>query len=99
MIPLFLTRNLTILAICLAAAFFFAEMTIGPMWAIPMDIAPRYAGSASGIMNCGSALAAILSPVTFGYIIDRNAKLGTSIYWVDGAVCGRIDCCVLDEAR
>ena len=72
MIPLFLTRNLTILAICLAAAFFFAEMTIGPMWAIPMDIAPRYAGSASGIMNCGSALAAILSPVTFGYIIDRT---------------------------
>ena len=72
MIPLFLTRNLTILAICLAAAFFFAEMTIGPMWAIPMDIAPRYAGSASGIMNCGSALAAILSPVTFGYIIDQT---------------------------
>jgi MFS family permease len=72
MIPLFLTRNLTILAICLAAAFFFAEMTVGPMWAIPMDIAPRYAGSASGIMNCGSALAAILSPVTFGYIIDQT---------------------------
>jgi MFS family permease len=72
MIPLFLTRNLTILAICLAAAFFFAEMTIGPMWAIPMDIAPRYAGSASGIMNCGSALPAILSPVTFGYVIDQT---------------------------
>jgi sugar phosphate permease len=72
MIPLFLTSNLTILAICLAAAFFFAEMTIGPMWAIPMDIAPRYAGSASGIMNCGSALAAILSPITFGYIIDQT---------------------------
>ena len=72
MIPLFLTKNLTILAVCLAAAFFFAEMTIGPMWAIPMDIAPRYAGSASGIMNCGSALAAILSPVTFGYIIDQT---------------------------
>jgi MFS family permease len=72
MIPLFLTTNLTLLAICLAAAFFFAEMTVGPMWAIPMDIAPRYSGSASGIMNCGSALAAILSPVTFGYIIDQT---------------------------
>jgi nitrate/nitrite transporter NarK len=72
MIPLFLPTNLTILSLCLAAAFFFAEMTIGPMWAIPMDIAPRYSGSASGIMNCGSALAAILSPVTFGYIIDQT---------------------------
>jgi MFS family permease len=72
MIPMFLTTDLTTLVICLASAFFFAEMTIGPMWAIPMDIAPRFSGSASGIMNCGSALAAILSPVVFGYIIDTT---------------------------
>jgi MFS family permease len=72
MVPLFLTKDLTTLTVCLAGAFFFAEMTIGPMWAIPMDIAPRYSGSASGIMNTGSALAAILSPVIFGFIIDRT---------------------------
>jgi MFS family permease len=72
MVPLFLTKDLTTLTICLGGAFFFAEMTIGPMWAIPMDIAPRYAGSASGIMNSGSALAAILSPVVFGFIIDHT---------------------------
>jgi hypothetical protein len=42
--------------------FFFNEMTIGPMWAVPMDIAPKHAGTASGIMNTGSALAAIISP-------------------------------------
>jgi MFS family permease len=56
---------------CLSAGFFFAEMTIGPMWAIPMDIAPEYAGTASGMMNTGSALAAIISPVLAGYLIDR----------------------------
>lgn len=56
---------------CLSAGFFFAEMTIGPMWAIPMDIAPAFAGTASGVMNCGSALAAIVSPVVAGYLIDR----------------------------
>jgi MFS family permease len=72
MVPLFLTKDLTTLTICLSGAFFFAEMTIGPMWAIPMDIAPRYSGSASGIMNSGSALAAILSPVVFGFIIDHT---------------------------
>jgi len=99
MIPFFLTRNLTILATCLAAAFFFAEMTIGPMWAIPMDIAPRYAGSASGIMNCGSALAAILSPVTLGYIIDQTQNWELPFIGSMGLFCGRIDCCVLDEAR
>jgi MFS family permease len=46
-------------------------MTIGPMWAIPMDIAPEFSGTASGMMNTGSALAAILSPVVSGMLIDR----------------------------
>jgi MFS family permease len=41
------------------------------MWAIPMDIAPEHSGTASGMMNTGSALAAILSPVTSGFLIDR----------------------------
>ncbi len=56
---------------CLCTGFFFAEMTIGPMWAIPMDIAPEHAGTASGMMNTGSALAAIISPVVSGFLIDR----------------------------
>ena len=72
MVPLFFTKDLKLLAFSLSAAFFFAEMTIGPMWSIPMDIAPRYSGSASGIMNTGSAFAAILSPVIFGAIIDKT---------------------------
>ena len=71
LIPLMLTHSIGISMACLSAAFFFAEMTIGPMWAIPMDIAPSYSGIASGIMNTGSALAAIISPVVSGYLIDR----------------------------
>lgn len=71
LIPLFLTHNLYVSIACLACGFFFAEMTIGPMWAIPLDVAPEYAGTASGMMNTGSALAAILSPVISGYVIDR----------------------------
>jgi MFS family permease len=35
-----------------------------------MDIAPRYAGTASSFMNIGFGLAGILSPLTFGYILD-----------------------------
>jgi MFS family permease len=64
------THDLTIIVLCLAGAFFFAEIVIGPMWAIPMDIAPKYSGTASGLMNTGSALAAILSPLAFGFIAD-----------------------------
>ena len=73
-LPIFVTHDLTIVVISLAAAFFFAEIVIGPMWAIPMDIAPKYSGTASGFMNTGSALAAVLSPLAFGFIIDATGN-------------------------
>ncbi len=72
MTPILFMHNLTGAALCLSAAFFFSEFTIGPMWAIPMDIAPRFAGSASGLMNIGSALAAIVSPLIGGFVIDKT---------------------------
>jgi MFS family permease len=72
--PILFTRDMTIVALALSTGFFFAEMTIGPMWAIPMDIAPRYSGTASGLMNTGSALAAILSPVIGGYLIQVSGN-------------------------
>lgn len=68
------TVTVTLAALCLSAGFFFNEMTIGPMWAVPMDIAPKHAGTASGIMNTGSALAAIVSPVVGGMLIDRTGN-------------------------
>ena len=73
-LPIFATQNLTVVVISLAGAFFFAEIVIGPMWAIPMDIAPAYSGTASGFMNTGSALAAVLSPLAFGFIIDATGN-------------------------
>ena len=74
MIPVVFVHNLALVAILLSAAFFFAEFTVGPMWAIPMDIAPRHSGFASGFMNSGSALAAIISPVVGGYIVDKTGS-------------------------
>jgi len=74
MLPMLFIHDLTVSVICLALGFFFAEITIGPMWAIPMDIAPEYSGTASGIMNSGSALAAIVSPVIGGWMIDRTGN-------------------------
>jgi MFS family permease len=72
MLPILFVHDVTIAAVCLSAAFFCAEFTIGPMWAIPMDITPKFAGTASGLMNTGSALAAIISPVIAGYVIDKT---------------------------
>jgi MFS family permease len=74
MIPVLFLHNLALVAILLSLAFFFAEFTVGPMWAIPMDIAPRFSGFASGFMNSGSALAAIISPLVGGYIVDRTGR-------------------------
>jgi MFS family permease len=74
MLPLLFSQNLTWAAICLSLAFFFSEFTIGPLWAIPMDIAPRFAGSASGLMNTGTAFAAIISPLVFGFVIDKTGN-------------------------
>ena len=39
-----------------------------------MDIAPRHSGVASGFMNSGSALAAIVSPLVGGYIVDKTGN-------------------------
>jgi len=39
-----------------------------------MDIAPRHAGTASGMMNFGFGLAGIVSPVVFGFLIDATGS-------------------------
>jgi ACS family glucarate transporter-like MFS transporter len=71
LVPMLFTHDLYVCLACLCAGFFFAEMTIGPMWAIPMDIAPEHSGTASGMMNTGSALALIISPLIGGMLIDK----------------------------
>jgi MFS family permease len=72
--PLMFVHNVVVSVACLSMGFFFAEMTIGPMWAVPMDIAPRLSGTASGMMNVGSALAAIVSPPIGGALIDATGN-------------------------
>ena len=98
MVPILFLHNLNWAAICLSAAFFFSEFTIGPMWAIPMDIAPRFCGSASGLMNTGSALAAIVSPLVFGYIIDKTGNWDAAIHRQYRVLAARFHTGFLDEA-
>jgi MFS family permease len=74
LIPVMLVDDVNIAALSLAAAFFFVELVVAPIWAVPMDIAPNYSGSASGMMNFGFGVAGILSPFVFGYLIDRTGS-------------------------
>jgi MFS family permease len=69
-----LVHDVNVAAISLAAAFFCVELVVAPIWAVPMDIAPRYSGSASGMMNFGFGVAGIISPFVFGYLIDRTGS-------------------------
>jgi sugar phosphate permease len=79
MVPVVLAFNLTVSTLCLSLAFFFNELIVGPIWAVPMDIAPRYAGTASGMMNFGFGLASILAPMFFGRVIDLTG--GWTVPW------------------
>jgi MFS family permease len=74
LLPIVFVQNITVVALCLSGGLFFIEIVIGPMWAIPMDIAPKYSGTASGLMNSGSAFAAIVSPLVAGFVIDSTGN-------------------------
>jgi MFS family permease len=74
LLPILFIHDITVVALCLSSGFFFSELTIGPMWSIPMDIAPKYSGTAAGLMNTGSALAAIVSPLVAGFVIDATGN-------------------------
>jgi sugar phosphate permease len=66
---LFVQDQLTVI-LALGAAFFFLEITVAPVWAVPIDVAPQFAGFAGGIMSTAAGLAAALSPAFFGFITD-----------------------------
>jgi MFS family permease len=74
LLPVMMVHDVNIAALSLAAAFFCVELVVGPIWAVPMDIAPRHSGSASGMMNFGFGLAGIISPLVFGYLIDLTGS-------------------------
>jgi MFS family permease len=91
LIPVILIHDLAVAAICLSLAFFFAELIVAPIWSVPMDIAPRYAGSASGMMNFGFGVAGLISPSSFGYLVDRTGSwvlpfIGSVVLLLLGAV-------------
>ena len=50
------------------------ELTVAPIWAVPMDVAPDHAGVASGFVNAAAAVAGIVSPTVFGLLVDRTGS-------------------------
>jgi len=84
LIPCLFVENLTAIVALLACAMFFLELTIAPMYAIPMDISKEYAGLGSAYVIMGVAIAGIISPVVFGWLIDLtgnwNVPFATGVF-------------------
>lgn len=101
----FFTRDPIQVALCLAASLFFLEMSEGPVWAVPMDVAPRYSGIAGSFVSTAAGLGAVLSPAAFGFVADLTGSflppflmsLGLLILGVALAFFMRPDIPVVDE--
>jgi MFS family permease len=70
LIPVLFVHDQLAVILALGAAFFFLEITEAPVWAVPIDVAPKFAGLAGGIMSTAAGLAAAISPWAFGKIAD-----------------------------
>ncbi len=91
-LPAVITRSPVAAVGYLALAFFFLECTNAVLWSLPLDIAARYAGTAGGMMNTGFGIAGMISPVVFGFLIQRTGNyqlpffLSAALLFV-GAMC------------
>ena len=73
-VPMTYTADAVNAVILLSLSFFFLELTNAVLWSLPLDIAGKYAGTAGGMMNTGFGVAGMVSPVVFGYLIERTGS-------------------------
>lgn len=77
LVPAIFVHDMIIGLAGFTVALFFLGFAIAPLWIATMDIAPDYAGSSSALMNAAGAVAGILSPVAFGWMLDRTGSWTT----------------------
>ena len=90
-IPAPLVASATLSVVLLSLSFFSLELNNAVLWAIPMDVAPEFAGTAGGMMNTGFGVAGIISPVVFGALVQSTGLwqvpfLATAALLVMGAL-------------
>ena len=95
-LPATLTANPKICVAFSCLAFAGLELTVGVSWAIPLDIAGDFAGSAASVMNMTGNIGGAISPAALAYLVRAFGWdvpfLVTSVLCVAGAVLyGKID--------
>jgi sugar phosphate permease len=74
LLPMISAPNPVTAVIYLTASFFFLEITNPILWTLPLDIAGKFAGTAGGMMNTGFGVAGMISPVVFGFLIEKTGS-------------------------
>jgi sugar phosphate permease len=72
MLPAALTAGQYTALVSLVAAQFFLECVQGPQWSLPMDVGGKFAGTVAGLMNGFGNMAGALSPICFGFLVQRG---------------------------
>ena len=84
LIPAATTGNTWMALTCLTGSFFFLEMVIGPAWAVPMDVGGEYSGTVTGVMNMAGSLSASMSPIVFGFLVEKGSW--TAPFFITAAI-------------
>jgi sugar phosphate permease len=84
LIPAALTHHAGTAIFCLTGSLFFLELVISPAWAVPMDVGGEYSGTVSGVMNMAGSLAASVSPIVFGFLVQRG--MWTAPFFISAGV-------------
>jgi len=74
MIPGAMTDSQYLSVFFLACALFGLEISVGVYWATTLDIGHEYAGTVSGMMNCIGNIGGALTPLVFGFIVQRTGS-------------------------
>jgi MFS family permease len=69
-IPATITHDPGTCVVFSCIAFFGLELTVGVSWALPLDIAADYAGSASAVMNMCGNIGGAISPTILAYLVS-----------------------------
>jgi len=70
LIPLLLTRDITISSLCLGLAFFCSELADSPLWVVGTEVSREHSATSSACTFTGMALAGAVSPIVVGLLLD-----------------------------
>jgi sugar phosphate permease len=95
-IPATLTANAKLCVALSCLAFGGLELTVGVSWAIPLDIAGDFAGSAAALMNMVGNIGGAITPTLVAFLAMRYGwnipfMTGSALCLVGAAIYSKID--------